>query len=87
MNENKITATTPRFIFQPAIYVFIKFLRFSKIKIGMATAGKIQAWNACENIISAGGRCSRKTEPKAKSSPTSISQRYNGVRRFLAFPV
>ena len=42
--------------------------RFIKMNMGMATAGSIHAWKAMEKTIRAGGRCSRKTDPKANTS-------------------
>ena len=56
------------------------------IKIGMATAGSIQAWKAWEKTIRAGGRSSKKTVPKVKSKAIKISQRDNGDWMSLGVP-
>ena len=54
----------------PALFSCIKSGLLIKINIGIATAGSMHAWNAWENIISAGGRCSINTVPKANIKAT-----------------
>ena len=73
--ENKITATIPILSSVLALYACIKlFLLLSK-KTGIATAGRIQAWKACEKTIKAGGRSSKKMVPKANNIAVKINHR------------
>ena len=85
--EKRITATTPAFSTDPALFFPISFFRFINSKAGIATAGKIQAWNAIEKTINAGGRCFRNTEPKVKNRANRMSQRDCVEWIFLGFPV
>ena len=87
MTEKMITATIPIFILTEALFSFIIFCLFIRIKIGMATAGNIHAWKAWLNTIRIGGVCFRKTEPNANIRPAKIRILYMGECICLGFPV
>lgn len=66
------------FIPEPATCLFINVFRLIRIKTGIATAGNIRAWNACENTIRSGGVVSINCIPNPKRTPINPRIRYIG---------
>ena len=86
-SEKITTAQSPAFIARPALCFPIEELRLISINTGIATAGKIRAWNAWEPTINKGGAVSINCIPNPNKTPIKPRVRYMGDFIFRSMPL